>query len=233
MPKHQVVDHEEWIRQRKAFLQREKEFTKRRDELNAARRELPWEKVEKEYVFDTVGGRKTLGELFEDRRQLLVYHFMFGPDWDAGCPSCSFWADGYDRNFVHLAQRDITLIAVSRAPLEKLQAYRDRMGWTFSWVSSHDNDFNWDYDVSFEQRDADRGDVYYNYAPSSFPSTEGPGLSAFYRDGDGTVYHTYSTFARGLDMFNAAYHMMDVAPLGRNEDALPYAQAWVRRRDEY
>lgn len=233
MPEHRVVDHEEWVAQRKAFLAREKEFTRLRDELSAARRELPWEKVEKEYVFDTVEGPKTLGELFEGRRQLLVYHFMFGPDWDAGCPSCSFWADGYDRNVVHLAQRDITLIGVSRAPLGKLQDYRKRMGWAFNWVSSHDNDFNWDYHVSFETKDADRGGVYYNYARSSFPSTEGPGLSAFYRDDDGTVYHTYSTYARGLDMLNAAYHMMDVAPLGRDEDGLPYAQAWVRRRDEY
>ena len=233
MPEHRVVDHEEWVAQRKAFLAREKEFTKLRDELSAARRELPWEKVKKQYVFGTVDGPKTLGELFEGRRQLLVYHFMFGPDWDAGCPSCSFWADGYDRSVVHLAQRDITLIAVSRAPLGQLQAYRKRMGWEFNWVSSSDNDFNWDYHVSFDPEDADRGDVYYNYARSSFPSTEGPGLSAFYRDDDGAVYHTYSTFARGLDMLNAAYHMMDVAPLGRDEDALPYAQAWVRRRDEY
>ncbi len=233
MPKHEVVDHEEWVARRKAFLEREKEFTKLRDELSAARRALPWEKVDRDYVFETVGGRRSLSELFDGRPQLLVYHFMFGPDWDAGCPSCSFWADGYDRNAIHLAQRNITLIAVSRAPLEKIQAYRERMGWSFNWVSSLENDFNWDYDVSFKQEDLDAGKVYYNYTQTPFGSSEGPGLSAFYRDGDGAVFHTYSTFARGLDMFNAAYHMMDMAPLGRDEGELPYAQAWVRRRDEY
>ena len=233
MPNHEVVDHEEWVARRKAFLEREKELTKLRDELSAARRALPWEKVDEDYVFETVAGRRSLSELFEGRPQLLVYHFMFGPDWDAGCPSCSFWADGYDRNAIHLAQRNITLIAVSRAPLEKIQAYRERMGWSFNWVSSLENDFNWDYDVSFKQEDLDAGKVYYNYTQTSFGSGEGPGLSAFYRDGDGAVFHTYSTFARGLDMFNAAYHMMDMAPLGRDEGELPYAQAWVRRRDEY
>ena len=178
-------------------------------------------------------GARTLAELFDGRPQLLIYHFMFGPDWEAGCPSCSFWADNYDRNVIHLAHRDITLIAVSRAPLEKLEAYKKRMGWSFTWASSYENDFNWDYDVSFNPEDADNGGVYYNYEKTEFPSGEGPGLSAFYRDEDGSVYHTYSTFARGLDMFNAAYHLMDAAPLGRNEGELPYTQAWVRRRDEY
>lgn len=233
MTQHRIVDHEKWVEQRRAFLAREKEFTRLRDELNAARRELPWERVDKEYVFETAEGAKTLGELFDGRRQLLIYHFMFGPDWEAGCPSCSFWADNFDRNVVHLAHRDVTMIAVSRAPLDKLEAYKKRMGWTFTWASALESDFNWDFDVSFEPKDAASGLVHYNYKRTSFPSEEGPGLSAFYLDDDGTVYHTYSTYARGLDMFNAAYHLLDVAPLGRNEDDLDYTMAWLRRRDEY
>lgn len=184
-------------------------------------------------MFDTVDGRRTLAELFEGRPQLLVYHFMFGPDWDAGCPSCSFWADNFERNVVHLAHRDVTMILASRAPLDKLQAYKERMGWTINWVSSHGNDFNWDYHVSFEPEKLDAGEVQYNYEKTSFPSDEGPGLSAFFKDRNGAVYHTYSTFARGLDMFNTAYHLLDVAPLGRNEDDLEYSMAWLRRRDEY
>ena len=233
MTEHRVVDHEEWLAQRKAFLVREKEFNRMRDELSAARRDLPWERVQREYTFETIEGPRTLAELFDGRRQLLVYHFMFGPDWEAGCPSCSLLADSFERNIIHLAQRDIKMLAVSRAPLEKLEAYKKRMGWTFPWASSHGSDFNWDYDVSFRAEDLAENDVYYNYARGAFPSDEGPGLSAFYRDEDGAVYHTYSTFARGLDTFIGAYNLMDVAPLGRDEDQLEYAMAWVRRRDEY
>ena len=233
MTEHRVVDHDEWLAQRKAFLVREKEFNRARDALSAARRELPWERVRKEYTFETIEGPRTLSELFDGRRQLLVYHFMFGPDWEAGCPSCSLLADSFERNVIHLAQRNITMLAVSRAPLDKLEAYKRRMGWTFPWASSYGSDFNWDYDVSFRPEELAKDDVHYNYARGAFPSDEGPGLSAFYRDDDGAVYHTYSTFARGLDMFIAAYHLMDVAPLGRDEDELEYTMAWVRRRDEY
>lgn len=233
MTEHRIVDHDEWLARRKAFLVREKEFNRARDELSAARRELPWERVNKKYTFQTIEGPRTLAELFDGRRQLLVYHFMFGPDWEVGCPSCSLLADSFERNIIHLAQRDITMLAVSRAPLEKLEAYKRRMGWTFSWASSYGSDFNWDYDVSFRPEDLAKNDVDYNYVRGAFPSDEGPGLSAFYRDDDGAVYHTYSTFARGLDMFIGAYHLMDVAPLGRDEDKLEYTMAWVRRRDEY
>ena len=233
MPDHEIVGHEEWVKRRKAFLAREKEFTRLRDELSAARRELPWERIDKEYVFDVPGGARTLAELFDGRRQLLVYHFMYGPDWDAGCPSCSFWADNFERNVIHLAHRDITLVAVSRAPVETLEKYKERMGWTFTWASALNSDFNQDFEVSFDPEDIAAGEVRYNYGPSSFSSEEAPGISAFYRDDDDTVFHTYSSFARGLDMINAAYHLMDLAPLGRNEDGLPYTMAWLRRRDEY
>lgn len=233
MPEHRIVDHDEWVAERKGFLEREKEFTKLRDELSAARRALPWEKVDKEYVFETAVGRRSLSDLFDGRHQLLVYHFMYGPDWDAGCPSCSFWADNFERNVIHLAHRDITMIAVSRAPIDKLEAYKKRMGWTFTWASAYDNDFNRDYDVSFDPEALKKNDVYYNYRRGSFPSEEAPGLSAFYRDDDSNVFHTYSTFARGLDMVNAAYHLMDMAPMGRNEDDLDYTMEWLRRRDEY
>lgn len=233
MTQHQIVGHEEWVEQRKALLAREKEFTRLRDELSAARRELPWERVEKEYRFDTAGGKRTLGELFDGRRQLIIYHFMFGPDWEAGCPSCSFWADNFERCVVHLNHRDITLMAVSRAPLDKLDAYKARMGWTFPWVSSHGSDFNRDYHISFESQELKSGDVYYNYRRGSFPSEEAPGISVFYRDEDGRVFHTYSAYARGLDMMNAAYHYMDLVPKGRDEGQLEYTMAWLRRRDEY
>ena len=233
MPQHRIVDHEEWIEERKAFLEREKEFTRMRDALSAARRALPWERIDKEYVFDSRDGKRSLAQLFDGRRQLLLQHFMYGPDWNAGCPSCSFWADGFDRHAIHLAHRNASFVAVSRAPVEKLEAYKKRMGWTFPWVSSLENDFNWDFDVSFKPEDLEGGRVQYNYTQMAFPASEAPGVSAFYLDDDGTVYHTYSTFARGLDMLNAAYHMLDIAPLGRDEDELGHTMAWLRRRDEY
>jgi len=233
MPDHPVVDHEKWVARRKELLVREKQLTRLRDELSASRRELPWQAVRKEYVFETPEGKRTLAELFAGHRQLLVYHFMFGPDWDAGCPSCSFWADNFDRNVIHLAHRDITMIAVSRAPLEKLEAYRKRMGWTFTWASSFGSDFNEDYYVTFGPEELEKGSAYYNYERRGFPSEEAPGISAFYRDDDGSVYHTYSAYARGLDMVNAGYHLMDLAPLGRDEAGLSYTMEWLRRRDEY
>ena len=233
MPKHAVVDHDEWLTKRKELLAREKELTRLRDELSEARRALPWKLVDKDYVFDTSTGPRTLAALFDGRSQLLTYHFMFGPDWEAGCPSCSFWADNFERNIVHLAQRDITLLCVSRAPLAKLEAYRKRMNWTFDWVSSAGNDFNQDFHVSFDPEERGRGTVYYNYGTTHFPSDEAPGISAFILDDDGKVYHTYSAYARGLDTLNSAYHLMDLAPKGRNEGGLDFPMAWVRRHDEY
>ena len=224
MTEHEIVDHDEWVRRRKAFLEREKAFNRDRDRLSEERRALPWERVEKAYRFETTGGTKSLAELFAGRSQLLVYHFMYGADWDAGCPSCSWWADNFERNVIHLAHRDITMMAVSRAALEKLEAYKKRMGWTFDWASSLGSDFNFDFGESTA--------VDYNYEKQTFPSEEAPGLSAFLLD-DGNVYHTYSTYARGLDMLNAGYHLMDVAPRGRDEDDMDYSMAWLRRRDEY
>jgi predicted dithiol-disulfide oxidoreductase (DUF899 family) len=233
MPDHQIVPHEQWIESRKAFLEREKEFTRLRDELSAARRALPWEAVEKEYVFDTPQGKRTLGDLFDGRHQLLVYHFMYGPDWEAGCPACSFWVDNLERNAIHLAHRDIALVAIAHAPLAKLEAYRRRMGWTLPFASALECDFNRDFGVSFDKEAVDAGDVTYNYRHGSAPGTESPGLSAFHRDDDGRIHHTYSTYSRGLDMLNAGYHLMDVAPLGRSEERLDFSMAWLRRRDEY
>jgi predicted dithiol-disulfide oxidoreductase (DUF899 family) len=231
MTKHPVVNHEEWEKQRKAFLKKEREFTHLRDKLTKERQNLPWERVEKNYVFETSKGKKSLSDLFEGRHQLLIYHFMYGPDWDEGCKSCSFWADNFERNVIHLAHRDITMIAVSRAPVKALEDYKKRLGWTFTWASSLGNDFNHDYHVSFKP--SELNNVYYNYENSSFPSEEAPGLSAFYRDDEGNIYHTYSTYARGLDMCNTGYQLMDLAPMGRNEEGLEFTMEWLKRRDEY
>ena len=233
MKKHKVLAREDWIAERKKLLAREKEFTHLRDQLSRERRELPWEKVEKEYVFDTPEGRQSLGDLFAGKSQLVIYHFMFGPDWEEGCPSCSFWADNFNNIGIHLAHRDITLIAVSRAPLEKLEAYKKRMGWGFRWVSSLNSDFNYDYQVSFTPEEMEKGEVYYNYRVTSFPSNEGPGISVFYKDENGDVFHTYSCYSRGLDMLNGTYHYMDLVPKGRDEDDLPWTMAWLRRHDQY
>ena len=233
MLKRKVVTEDEWLAARKEFLHKEKEFTRMRDELSQARRELPWCKVEKEYVFNGINGQETLAELFGERSQLLIYHFMLGPDWKEGCPSCSFWADNFNGFDIHLKQRDITMIAISRAPLDQIEAYKTRMGWNFKWVSSYESDFNFDYQVSFTADQMQQGEVYYNYGLGSFPSEEGPGVSVFYKDEQGVVFHTYSTYARGLDMLNAAYHHMDLVPKGRDEDELPYPMAWIRRHDQY
>ncbi len=231
--KHKVVTREEWLTARLEHLAKEKEFTRARDALSRARRELPWVKVEKDYVFDSPAGRESLSDLFGGKSQLLAQHFMYGPDWKEGCPSCSFWADNFNGVDVHLAHRDITLIAVSRAPLAELEGYKKRMGWSFKWVSSLGSDFNFDYGVSFTPEEMAGGGKFYNFKTAGFPSSEGPGVSAFYKDEAGDVFHTYSTFARGLDMLNGAYHYMDVAPKGRDEDALEYPMAWLRRHDAY
>jgi predicted dithiol-disulfide oxidoreductase (DUF899 family) len=233
MDKPNVLPHDDWVEARKALLAKEKEFTRLRDELSAQRRELPWEKVEKQYVFDGPDGDETLSDLFDGRSQLIVYHFMYGPDWEEGCKSCSLLADHFDPAVVHLKQRDVTMVAVSRAPLEKLDAFKRRMGWTFKWVSSLDNNFNLDFHVSFSPEEIAGGKAYYNYKRQSFPSTEAPGASVFHKDEDGTVFHTYSVYERGLDMFITAYHYLDIVPKGRDEDALSYTMEWVRLHDEY
>jgi predicted dithiol-disulfide oxidoreductase (DUF899 family) len=234
MANHDVVSHQAWLAARKALLLEEKEFTRLRDQLSQRRRDLPWVRVDKQYVFEGPDGKESLAELFGGRSQLVVYHFMFGPDWEAPCKSCSFWADNFERNVVHLAHRDVTLIAVSRAPLQRLEAFKRRMGWTFKWVSSAGGDFNYDYQVSFTADDLAKGEAYYNYAMQKNTVSELPGISVFYKDAGGTVFHTYSCYARGLDMMNAAYHYLDLVPKGRDEaDQRPYPMAWLRYRDSY
>jgi len=229
-----VVTHEEWIEARKAFLAKEKEFTRLRDELSQERRALPWEAVDKPYVFEGSAGWQTLDELFDGRSQLIVYHFMLGPGWAEGCRSCSFLADHFDGAAVHLAHRDVTLAVVSRAPYEEIQAFQQRMGWRFRWVSSFGSEFNYDYQVSCTKEQMDAHQVPYNYTmQGGAPGTELPGLSCFYRDPAGHVYHTYSTYARGLDILLGAYNFLDMAPKGRDEDGLAFSMAWVRHHDKY
>jgi len=229
---HTIVSQDEWLAARKALLAKEKEFSKARDQLSAARRALPWVKVEKNYVFDGPAGKETLADLFGAKSQLLVYHFMLGPGWVQGCTSCSFLADHFDGAMAHLAQRDVTLVVVSRAPLAEIEAYKKRMGWKFKWVSSYGTDFNRDYHVSFS-KDEVAGEVEYNYAMGKFPSEEAPGISAFIKEEAGSVFHTYSSYARGLDILLGTYNFLDMAPKGRDEDGLPWTMAWVRRHDEY
>jgi predicted dithiol-disulfide oxidoreductase (DUF899 family) len=227
---HAIVSQDEWLAARKALLAKEKEFTRARDALSAERRALPWVKVEKPYVFEGPTGKETLADLFGGKRQLIIYHFMLGPGWVAGCPSCSYLADHFDGANIHLAQRDVAFVVVSRAPFAEIDAYKKRMGWKFKWVSSYGSDFNHDFQVSFTPEE--KATAEYNYVKSGFPSEEAPGLSAFIQQ-DGAVYHTYSTYGRGLDMFIGAYHFLDHAPKGRDEDSLPWSMAWVKRHDEY
>jgi predicted dithiol-disulfide oxidoreductase (DUF899 family) len=233
MQPHTVVSREEWITARMAHMAREKELTQAREALSEARRNLPWVKVDKDYVFEGPRGKVTLAELFRDRPQLVVQHVMFAPEWEAACKSCSFWVDGFERMVPHLAARDTTMVAISRAPLAKLEAFKKRMGWTFDWFSSGDSDFNFDYGVSFTQEQIDAGKAKYNFGTTRLYGPELPGISVFYRDAVGDIFHTYSTYARGLDMMNAAYHYLDLTPLGRHEDGLPYPMDWVRLRDQY
>jgi predicted dithiol-disulfide oxidoreductase (DUF899 family) len=233
MQPHKIVSQQEWIEARKALLAREKEFTRARDRLSEERRALPWVKVDKAYLFESAEGRKTLSDLFKGRPQLVVQHFMFAPAWNEGCKSCSFWADGYERMIPHLAARDTSFVAISRAPLAKLEAFKTRMGWTFDWVSSALSDFNFDYAVSFTPDQTKSGAKIYNFGTSGFGAEEAPGISVFYRDEAGDIFHTYSCFARGLDMMNAAYHYLDLTPLGRHEEGLPYPMDWVRLHDRY
>jgi predicted dithiol-disulfide oxidoreductase (DUF899 family) len=233
MEHHQVVTPEQWEEARKRLLAKEKHFTRLREELSQARRDLPWVRVTKEYRFDGPAGKETLAQLFDGRSQLVVYHFMFDPGWEEGCKSCSFWADNLERNVVHLEARDVTLVAISRAPLAKIEAFRKRLGWTFKWVSSANTDFNFDYHVSFTPEALAKGETYYNYAWSKSSMSERPGISVFHRDKSGAIFHTYSCYARGLDMMNTAYQFLDLVPMGRNEANDPHPQAWVRLRDRY
>ncbi len=227
-----VVSEAEWLVARKDLLTREKELTRLRDEVSRHRRELPWVKIDKEYVFDGTDGRETLTDLFDGRSQLIVYHFMLGPGWEEGCKSCSYLADHFDGANGHLPHRDVTFVVISRAPLSQIQSYQKRMGWRFKWLSSHGKDFNFDYHVSFTEEDEKKGKVYYNYATQEFISDELPGLSVFYKDENGDVFHTYSTYARGLDILVGAYNLLDLTPKGRNENP-DATMDWVRRHDEY
>jgi predicted dithiol-disulfide oxidoreductase (DUF899 family) len=232
MQPHKIVSQEEWLVARKAHLAKEKELTRLRDQLSTERRALPWVKVDKAYVFDGPDGPETLAELFGGRSQLLVYHFMLGPGWEQGCPSCSYLADHIDGANLHLPQRDVSLLAVSRAPLAQIEAFKQRMGWRFKWVSSYGSDFNRDFHVSFTKEELANGKVDYNYGMVE-GYDELPGLSAFYKDENGAVFHTYSTYARGLDILIGAYNYLDLAPKGRDEAALPWTMAWVRHHDRY
>ena len=228
-----AVSHPEWLAARSEFLTKEKEFTRLRDELSRQRRALPWERVEKRYEFDSTRGKVTLADLFDGRSQLIVYHFMFGPGWQEGCPSCSYLADHFDGPAIHLANRDTTLAVVSRAPLAEIEAFKKRMGWKFPWVSSFGSDFNYDYHVSFKPQEKSGGKVYYNYGVEEFPSEEAPGASVFARDATGEVFHTYSSYARGLDILVGAYNFLDLTPKGRDEDGLAFTMSWVRHHDRY
>lgn len=228
----QIVSRDIWLEASRALLAREKEATRLRDRLNAERRALPWVKVDAAYDFDTPTGRKSLGDLFDGRSQLIVYHFMLGPDWDAGCPGCSFLADHLDGTLTHLNHHDVTLVAVSRAPLEKIEAYRRRMGWHFPWVSSSGSDFNFDFHVSFRDSDLSGDKIHYNFTAidAANGNDELPGLSAFFRDEGGSVYHTYSSYARGPEDLIGTLMILDRAPKGRNETS---TMDFVRRHDEY
>jgi predicted dithiol-disulfide oxidoreductase (DUF899 family) len=231
---HKIVSQEEWTAARKALLKKEKESTALLDQLAEERRKLPWVKVTKDYVFDAPGGGKVkLADLFGSHSQLVVYHFMFGPAWQEGCPSCSYVSDHNNATLPHLAARDVSYVAISHAPIEKLQAFRKRMGWKFNWVSAYHTDFNQDFHVSFSKEETAKGRVYYNYTEMEFPSEEGPGLSVFYKNEAGEIFHTYSTYGRGLDILLGTYRILDMVPKGRDEEELPFGMAWVRYHDRY
>lgn len=230
---HAVVTREHWLEQRRALLAREKALTRERDRLAAERRALPWVRIDKDYAFDAPEGRRTLGQLFDGRRQLVVQHFMFAPGWEQGCKSCSFMADHIDGARVHLAQRDLSLLVVSRAPLAEIERFRRRMGWQFKWVSSFGSDFNHDFGVSFSPQAVASGEVDYNYGLRPFPLEEAPGISVFYRNGVDEIFHTYSTYGRGVELMMGAYDFLDLAPKGRDEDGMSYGMEWLRHHDRY
>ena len=228
-----IVSRQEWLGARKKLLAREKRLTHERDAIAAERRQLPWVKVEKNYVFDTRSGKQTLADLFDGKSQLIVYHFMFGPDWQEGCPSCSFIMDHTDGALAHLAQRDVSFAAISRAPISKIEAFKKRLGWKFNWVSSNGSDFNYDYHVSFTPEQKAQGKVEYNFDLMEFPSAEAPGISVFYKDKNGTIFHTYSAYARGTEAPLGTYAYLDLVPKGRDEDGLRFTMAWLRHHDRY
>ncbi|HKR85612.1 MAG TPA: thioredoxin family protein [Terriglobales bacterium] len=228
-----VVSRDEWLAARKKLLAKEKQLTRQRDAVAAERRQLPWVKVEKQYVFDTPSGKKSLADLFEGRSQLIVYHFMFAPEWQEACPSCSFNMDHTDGALLHLAQRDVSFAAISRAPLSKIEGFKKRMGWKFPWVSSHGTDFNYDYQASFTEKQLESGKVEYNFDRVEFPSAEAPGVSVFYKDEGGNIFHTYSAYARGSETTINTYNYLDLVPKGRDEDDLPFTMAWLRHHDRY
>jgi len=228
-----IVSRDEWLAARKNLLVKEKRLTHERDAIAAERRQLPWVKVEKNYVFDSPGGKKTLADLFDDKSQLIIYHFMFGPEWYEGCPSCSFNMDHTDAALVHLAQRDVSFAAVSRAPLSKIEAFKKRLGWRFTWVSSYGTEFNYDYHASFTPEEVAKGKLEYNFDLVEFPSAEAPGISVFYKDKNGNLFHTYSAYARGTENVVNTYNYLDLVPKGRDEDGLYFPMAWVRHHDRY
>jgi predicted dithiol-disulfide oxidoreductase (DUF899 family) len=230
---HPIVSQEEWLALRRELLRKEKELTRARDRLNAERRELPWVRVKKNYVFDAPEGKVSLMDLFAGRNQLVIYHFMFGPDWKEGCPSCSFTCDHIDGALMHLAARDVTMVMVSRAPLAKIDAFKQRMGWRFKWVSSFHSDFNSDFHVSFTKDEMAQGKVNYNYTLQEFPSEEAPGISVFYKNVRGEIFHTYSTYGRGIEPVVGTYMILDMVPKGRDEDDLGFTMEWVRYHDRY
>jgi predicted dithiol-disulfide oxidoreductase (DUF899 family) len=234
MTTHKVVSEAEWIEARKAFLEKEKAFTRAKDELSRERRELPWVKVEKHYVFQGPNGKETLADLFQGRSQLLVQHFMFGPGWEEGCDGCSFQADHMDSARQHFEHHDVSFAVVSRAPYEELVPFKKRMGWTFHWVSSFGSDFNYDYYVSYTPEELAKGKIYYNYREAESSSEENPGISVFFRDEDGTIYHTYSAYDRGGEELINTYNVLDLMPKGRNENG-PYFNLgdWVKHHDRY
>jgi len=229
---HPVVSEKKWLAARKALLVKEKQFTRLRDQLNRQRRSLPWVKVDREYVFDGPNGKETLAALFGSKSQLIVYHFMFAPGWGDGCAHCSFWADHYDGVLPHLGQRDTSLVVISRAPWKEIAPFKKRMGWKFKWVSSFPNNFNHDFHVSFTPEEMKSGSVFYNYANKEPICEEREGVSAFYKDKKGAIYHTYSAYERGIDMLNTTYHFLDLTAKGRNEKP-DSAQDWVTYHDEY
>lgn len=230
---HTIVPRDQWLAERKTLLAQEKELTRLRDQVAAERRALPWVHVEKNYVFDTPQGKRSLAELFEGRRQLMVQHFMFGPGWEQGCPSCSYMADHTAGMQIHLEHRDVSFVAVSRATLPEIERFRRRMGWQFAWVSSNGSDFNYDFHVSFRPQDRVDGTVNYNYGMTEFPAEEAPGISLFYKDGEGRVFHTYSTYGRGVEVMMGTYNMLDLTPKGRDEHDGFYKMDWVRHHDRY
>ncbi len=233
MKNHTIVSQEEWLIARKELLTKEKEFTRLRDKLSAERRELPWVKIDKDYIFGGEKGQQSLTDLFGNKSQLIIYHFMLGPDWDEGCPSCSFWADNFDGIDVHLAHRDIAFLVVSRGAYEKLAIYKKRMGWNFEWVSSTNSDFNYDMGVSFSvsEEEKENNEITYNYRKQPYFIDELPGVSVFYKNDKGEIFHTYSSYSRGIDILNGAYNYIDLSPKGRDEkDGI---MNWLRRHDEY